>query len=96
MSDAACDVLVSTDGGVNWARHPAVPGRKAAAIKRVRDTNAELLANEDALYFATTTPMTATRFAKKLTPTWTAEEIDLKETPKSVTEQAAAEGDGNG
>lgn len=50
MSDKTTDVLVSVDGGTNWVNHPNVPGAPAAAIKRVRDTNPDLLANPDAIY----------------------------------------------
>lgn len=70
------DVLVSADGGTTWRRHSDVLGAPAAAIKRVRDGDPNLVANEDALYFATSA-FNARKFEKKMVATWALVDAEL-------------------
>jgi len=82
------DVLVSADGGTTWRRHSDVLGAPAAAIKRVRDADPDLLANEDALYFATSR-FTARKFEKQMVATWALVDADLPVTAEVVEETPA-------
>jgi len=63
------DVLVSADGGTTWRRIPNVLGSPAAAIKRVRESEPDLVANEEALYFASSN-FTPRKFEKQMVATW--------------------------
>lgn len=46
------DVLVSTDGGVNWRRHAGIIGSTDRAIERVRESDPALVKNTEAQFYA--------------------------------------------
>lgn len=79
------DVLVSADGGDTWRRYAAVAGAPAVAIKRVRDEYPDLIANTDALYFATSR-FNARKFEKEMVATYSLVDVDLDAATKPDTE----------
>jgi photosystem II stability/assembly factor-like uncharacterized protein len=88
MSDSTSDVLVSADGGQTWRRYPNCPGVPAKAIEYVRDTNADLKANDDALYFATGA-FKARMFEKEMIASYNLVEVDLDKIAEVEAESGA-------
>lgn len=77
MSDVqTMDVFVSADGGDTWRRYQVVASSSEVALKRVREIAPDLIANEDALYFATGA-LKAKKFKKEMIASFDVVPVEL-------------------